>query len=99
MLWTIHCLDRPNCLDLRLATRPRHVDYLGKAKDKIMFCGPLLSEDGQTMLGSMFVLNVASRAEAEAFSKGDPYSAAGLFETVVIRRVRKFIFEPDLAKE
>ena len=99
MLWTMHCLDRPNGLELRLATRPRHIEYLNSVKSKILFCGPLLSEDGQSMIGSLFIVDVPDRTAAEAFSKNDPYSAAGLFESVVIRRVRKFLFDPTLAKD
>jgi len=99
MLWSIHCLDRPNGSELRARTRPRHLDYLAKAKDKVLFCGPLLSADGQAMLGSLFIVKLPGSAEAEAFAKGDPYAEAGLFESVVIRRVRAHLFEPALAKE
>ena len=99
MLWTIHCLDRPNGVELRKSTRPRHLDYLERSKGKIVFCGPLMTEDGQAMIGSLFILEVPGRADAEAFSKGDPYSEAGLFESVTIRRVRKHFFDPALVKD
>ncbi|MSO71382.1 MAG: YciI family protein [Alphaproteobacteria bacterium] len=99
MLWSIHCLDRPNGLELRMQTRPKHLEYLAAVKDKIMFCGPMMSENSQEMLGSLLIVNVASRAAAESFSENDPYAAAGLFESVVIRRLRKFMLDPALAQD
>ena len=39
--------------------------------------------------GSLLILDVADRAEAEAFAAGDPYAKAGLFESAVIRPFRQ----------
>jgi uncharacterized protein YciI len=37
------------------------------------------------MNGSLFIIEAEDMAAAEAFVADDPYSQAGLFETVVIR--------------
>jgi hypothetical protein len=87
MYLVITGIDRPNSLDLRLKTRPAHAEYLhGEHKEvKVMLGGPLLSEDGSKMVGSMIVVKADTLALAQAFSIADPYRKADLFETVTIR--------------
>lgn len=89
MLYAIYCLDKPGSLEVRLGNRPAHVAYLESQGDKLITAGPLMSEDGQTPLGSLLVFEADSRAGAEAFASGDPYALAGLFESVAIRPWRK----------
>ena len=52
---------------------------------KKISAGPMESEDGKYMIGSMFIVE-ATRAEAEAFIANDPFKAAGVWETVNINR-------------
>ncbi|NBZ86712.1 YciI family protein [Stagnihabitans tardus] len=82
------CIDKPGSLDLRLANRPAHVEYL-KASPCVELAGPFL--EGETMVGSMLVLNVESLAEAQAWAANDPYAKAGLFASVEIREWKKVI--------
>jgi len=83
--------DKPNSNALRMATRPKHLAHLETIKGKIVVCGPQLADDGQTMIGSMFVFEVPDRAAAEALVKSDPYAQVGLFESTVIRAFKRFI--------
>ena len=76
-------------LDLRLSTRPAHLAYLESQGARLITAGPLLSDDGQTPLGSLLLFEAESRADAEAFAAGDPYAGAGLFESVAIRPWRR----------
>jgi uncharacterized protein YciI len=87
MLFALICVDRPGSLDLRLATRPTHLAYLETYKDRLVEAGPLLDADGRPC-GSLLLIDVADRAEAEGFAAGDPYARAGLFESTVIRGYR-----------
>ncbi len=89
MLYAIYCLDKSGSLEVRLGNRPAHLAYLESQGDRLVTAGPLLSDDGQTPLGSLLVFEADSLAEAEAFAAGDPYAAAGLFESVAIRPWRK----------
>ncbi len=82
------CIDKPGSLDLRLAHRPAHVDYL-KASPAVELAGPFL--EGEAMVGSMLVLNVESLDEARAWAANDPYAKAGLFDRVEIREWKKVI--------
>lgn len=91
MQFAIYCLDKPNHLDQRMANRPAHLEYLKDYMDKIKLAGPLLADDGETMIGSLFIFEAANMAEAEAFSAGDPYRKNGVFESVTIRPFRKVL--------
>ena len=87
MPFALICLDKPGCLDLRLATRPQHLAYLQTYAGKLKEAGPLLDNDGRPC-GSVLIVDVAERAEAEGFAESDPYQKAGLFESVLIRGYR-----------
>jgi hypothetical protein len=90
MHFILECIDKPDSLDLRMVTRPPHLEYLTGLSDKITIAGPILGEDGKPV-GSLLILDVADRAEAEAFAAGDPYAKAGLFASVTIRPFRKVL--------
>lgn len=87
------CHDRPNGLDLRMATRPTHLEYILANQDKMVMAGPLLADDGEAMIGSLIVIDVPHRAAAEAFSAADPYSKAGLFASVTIQGIRPKVYK------
>jgi uncharacterized protein len=91
MLFTILCTDKPNHEQLRIGTRQAHLDYLGGFKDRVVMAGPLQTDDGARMTGSLLIMDFADRKLAEAFAANDPYNKAGLFENVVIRRWKKVI--------
>ncbi|HEY9235823.1 MULTISPECIES: YciI family protein [Phenylobacterium] len=80
-LFVLHCVDKPNALELRMATRETHLAYIAAGKEKLKLAGPMLDADGN-MAGSMLILDVADLAEAEDFAANDPYRRAGLFERV-----------------
>jgi uncharacterized protein YciI len=88
MLFAIRCLDKPGAQELRLGNRAAHLIYLGEKGDRVKLAGPLLSDAGTEMIGSLLVVDFADRAEAEAFAAGDPYAAAGLFAEVSIHRFK-----------
>lgn len=86
MLFAFLCTDKPDGLTLRLDTRPDHVAYLEglNRAGKLAFAGPFLGDDGKPT-GSLVVVDVADRAEAEAVAAADPYARAGLFSAVEIK--------------
>jgi uncharacterized protein YciI len=88
MLFVLVCTDKPGSLDLRLASRPGHLAYLETYQSKLVQGGALLDHDGRPS-GSLLILDVADRAEAEGFAEADPYNRAGLFESVLIRPYRQ----------
>jgi uncharacterized protein YciI len=95
MLFALICTDKPKNLDLRLATRPQHLAYLETYKSKIVTAGALLDADGRPG-GSLLIIDVADRAEAEGFAESDPYHKSGLFESVLIRPYRQVFRDGDV---
>ena len=86
-LFMLACFDRPESFDLRMATREAHLAYIRENLAPVKLAGPLLDQaDG--MAGSLFILEVADRAAAEAFNAADPYQKAGVFGRVEIRGFR-----------
>ena len=96
MLWVISCISKPNIDAIREAARPAHRDWLHHHEDIIFLTGPLQSDDGSANIGVMFIVNVKTRAEAQAFSDGEGFTKAGMFSSVTITRMRKGHFNPKV---
>ncbi|WP_454733037.1 MULTISPECIES: YciI family protein [Cupriavidus] len=79
MLFVFHLLDKPGTGELRARVRPEHKAYLGAKADSIAFAGPLLGDDGQTMVGSLLVIDFPSQAEARAWLAAEPFTQAGVY--------------------
>lgn len=94
MHFVIYCQDKAGHQQVRLDNRPAHVEYLKANADKIVAAGPLLSDDGEGMVGSTLIMAFADRAEADAWAANDPYAKAGLFESVTITPWKK-VFPAD----
>ncbi len=95
MLFALTCLDKPDALETRLATRPAHIDYIRALGDKVKMGGPLIAEDGETMCGSLILIDADSRAEIEEIAANDPYAKAGVFESVSIQGYKWVINAPE----
>jgi len=85
MLFALICTDKLNGLAIRKANRPDHLAYLESLGDTLVFAGPFTEEDGQTMNGSLVVIEANSLRDARAIADGDPFAKAGLFASVEIR--------------
>ena len=94
MFFVIHCVDKPGLGEVRAGARPAHPEYMKDAAARLLVAGPTLSEDGESMTGSLIIIEAEDRAEAEAFTSDDPYTEAGLFESVTIEPW-KLVFARD----
>lgn len=92
-LFVLMCLDKPDALELRMATRERHLAYVGDNAEKVKVAGPMFDDTGQ-MAGSFFILDVADKAAAEAFNAADPYTQAGVFGTITLRPFKATFGQP-----
>lgn len=91
MNFALYCVDKAGHGQTRADNRPAHLDYLKANLDRILLAGPLLGDDGTSVLGSLLVIEADDRAAAEAFAAGDPYAKAGLFESVTIKAFKKVL--------
>jgi uncharacterized protein len=89
MRYALICLDKPNALQTRVENRPAHLEHL-QSTGVVEQAGPFIDAAGQ-MCGSLIILNVASKAEAEAWAAADPYAKAGLFASVMIQEWKRVI--------
>ena len=89
MLYVIYCKDKAGHQQTRLDNRPAHLEYLRRFDGQHVCTGPLVSDDGQGMVGTLLVMEFADRKAAEDFAANDPYAKAGLFQSVEITPFRK----------
>ena len=98
MLWAIFCVDNPDTAQLRDTHMRRHRGYLDDQKPILVLAGATLSDDGGTPTGSLFIVNVGTRAQAETFSADDPFTQAGVYARIAITRMRKSQWNPQAAE-
>jgi uncharacterized protein len=89
MRFALVCLDKPGALQVRVDNRSAHLAYI-EATGVVEQAGPFLDESG-LMCGSLIILQVPGRAEAEAWAAADPYALAGLFQSVSVQEWKRVI--------
>ena len=87
MTYALICTDKPGAIELRKANRDAHLAYFEET-GVVVLAGPFLDDTGE-MCGSLLLLDVSSKNEAETWAAGDPYGKAGLFDSVTIREWKK----------
>jgi hypothetical protein len=87
MLFAIHALDKPDVLERRLAHYPDHRAFLADTSAygvRIVMSGPLVAEDGERMIGSLFVVEAADQMTVEKFNQADPFQKAEIWQQITI---------------
>ena len=86
MLFAFLCTDKPGHLNVRMDTRPAHLDHLNKlnAEGTLKMAGPFLDDEGKPN-GSLVIVEAEDMAAARALAEADPYYQAGLFEKVEVK--------------
>ena len=92
-MYAIVCFDRPGSASLRDANRAAHVAFLEKHAKTIVFGGPLKNSAAGASTGAIIVVNCATREDAEAFIKDDPFLRSGVYESVAVRAFKQ-VFPP-----
>ncbi len=98
MLYAIISQDVKDSLQRRLATRPDHLARLEQLRDqgKLLLAGPHPSIDSNDpgeagFTGSLIVAEFASLQEAQEWADADPYCAAGVYESVMVKPFKKVL--------
>lgn len=84
MLFVFMLMDKAGASVLRHQIRPAHKAYLAQVQERMAFAGPLLADDGTTMVGSLLVIDFPDRDEAVAWLSREPFVQAGLFAMTAI---------------
>ena len=90
--------DAPGTLQTRLAVRPEHVARLEALRDegRLLLAGPMPAIDSPDpgpggFTGSLIVAEFDSLSAAQAWADADPYIAAGVYATVVVKPFKQVL--------
>lgn len=86
MLFLTYHRDRPGSMDLRHALLEEHWSYMDRFADRMVARGPTYADDGETLTGSVHVLDLPDAAAARAFAFEEPTYQAGGYRDVLLRR-------------
>jgi uncharacterized protein YciI len=89
MLIAVIAEDKPGHLQTRKDTRDAHLAYI-EATEVVEQAGPLVDDTGG-MKGSLIILDVEDMEAAREWARNDPYSQAGLFESVTLTHWNRVI--------
>lgn len=98
MFWAITRVAAPNFAAMREKGLQAHRDYLRSQKQILLMAGVMVTDDDKGFTGSVLIVHVNSRAEAQAFVDGDPFQKDGLFTDVKITRIRRGQWNPDVGE-
>lgn len=92
MLYAIIATDVANSLDQRLAARPAHLARLEQLKHegRLVLAGPHPAVDSNDpgpagFSGSLIVAEFESLDAAQGWADADPYRAAGVYASVLVK--------------
>ncbi|OKK20008.1 hypothetical protein AMK09_15420 [Streptomyces sp. CB02488] len=80
--------DRPGSLALREELSEEHWAYMDQYAKEMIARGPTFSDDGETLTGSVHILDLPDPAAARAFAFDEPNYQAGAYRDVLLRRWR-----------
>ena len=97
MLYMVYGVDGPDADRIRAENREAHFAYLKAHEDILVLGGATLADESDARTGSLLVINVPSRADADAFASNEPFNKAGLFSSHTVSRMRRGQWNPDAA--
>lgn len=98
MLYAIVAQDVENSLENRLAARPDHLARLTALTEagRLTLAGPMPAIDSEDpgaegFTGSIIIAEFDSLEDARAWAEEDPYLAAGVYESVMVKPFKKVL--------
>ncbi|NRA85913.1 MAG: YciI family protein [Rhizobiales bacterium] len=87
MYYAVSCYDKKDSLEIRMATREKHLAFANASGGKVVVGGAMI-DDAEQMIGSHLIVEASDRAALDKFLAQDPYAIAGLFERVEIQAMK-----------
>ena len=100
MLYMLFGVDKPGAEGraIRERTREAHLAYLERHAAILVLGGATLADPPDAArTGSVLIVNVKDRAEADRFAAGEPFRQAGLFSSYTVTRMRRGQWNPVAA--
>ena len=98
MFYAIIAEDVADSLEIRLATRPAHLERLNALRDqgRLILAGPHPAIDTEDpgeagFSGSLIVAEFNSLEDAEAWAADDPYQHAGVYAKLTVKPFKKVL--------
>lgn len=89
-LFVLHAKDQAGVLQRRLDFYAAHRTFLEEQDENgpvaVLMSGPLQTDDGEQMTGSLLLLEAPDRASVDAFVAADPFTVEGVWGEVQISR-------------
>ncbi|MFF7276272.1 YciI family protein [Streptomyces griseorubiginosus] len=83
--------DRPGSLPLREELTEAHWSYMDGYEAELIARGPTFTTDGETLTGSVHIVDLPNPAAARAFAFDEPNYQAGAYRDVLLRRWRNLL--------
>ncbi len=81
--------DRPGSMTLREELAEQHWSYMDQYAEQMIARGPTMT--GETLTGSVHILDLPDPAAARAFAFNEPNYQAGVYRDVLLRRWRNLL--------
>ncbi len=98
MLYAIIAEDGEGSLEKRVAARPKHLERLNKLRDegRLIIAGPCPAIDSNDpgeagFSGSLIVAEFDDLESAQAWADSDPFVAAGVYSSVMVKTFKKVL--------
>lgn len=91
-LFAVHALDRPDALATRLLHYAAHRAFIESDDEhgvKITLSGPLQSPDGESMIGSLFLIAAENQEAVTKFVHADPFAVHAVWQSISITRFHR----------
>ncbi|HQT64646.1 MAG: hypothetical protein B7Z75_05265 [Acidocella sp. 20-57-95] len=91
-LFAVHALDHPDHLPRRLQHYAEHRSFVETANAlgvNVVMSGPLQSDDGGVMIGSLFLIEAENSAQVRQFIEADPFSVNKVWDQVSVTRFHR----------
>ncbi|ENY82835.1 YciI family protein [Sphingopyxis sp. MC1] len=92
MHYSIYITDRPDSAADRVPAVEPHRAYIKARAHKILAAGATFADDGKTVRGGNYIVDM-TREEVDEFVANDPFTLAGIRESIVIQPWIKACFD------